>query len=419
MKNHFAFLFLFVLLFSFSCKKSEIPSLATYKVKMLDFESIISVQGYVDPLNSVSVACPGQIEGSIISLVKDGTIVNKGDTVCVLENKDILAEILDINSKIENADMQLIKIQANQALKQALLDAEVKTNKAETLIANLDSLQLKFYSPTQRKIKELELNIAKIKKQKLEKRVKSLVRIQQSEIRSQEFQKKRLIARVESANQRIKSLTLTAPASGIVIINKHFITRNKMHIGDPVWGNMSIITIPTNDKFKVKIEMPEEKFKPIKEGNTVEYSFDAMPDNKGWGKIIKKSPVGRPIKKDSNIKIFEIEASLDSFKTMPEPGFTCDCNIRMLQLKNVIAIPQVALFEQDSMKVVYVSKPNGFEMRQVKTGLSSAKEIVITHGIKINDRITLSKPPAEFIRRNIVFKKVASTKPDSIKTKIK
>ena len=419
MKNHFAFLFLFVLLFSFSCKKSEIPSLATYKVKMLDFESIISVQGYVDPLNSVSVACPGQIEGSIISLVKDGTIVNKGDTVCVLENKDILAEILDINSKIENADMQLIKIQANQALKQALLDAEVKTNKAETLIANLDSLQLKFYSPTQRKIKELELNIAKIKKQKLEKRVKSLVRIQQSEIRSQEFQKKRLIARVESANQRIKSLTLTAPASGIVIINKHFITRNKMNIGDPVWSNMSIITIPTNDKFKVKIEMPEEKFKPIKEGNTVEYSFDAMPDNKGWGKIIKKSPVGRPIKKDSNIKIFEIEASLDSFKTMPEPGFTCDCNIRMLQLKNVIAIPQVALFEQDSMKVVYVSKPNGFEMRQVKTGLSSAKEIVITHGIKINDRITLSKPPAEFIRRNIVFKKVASTKPDSIKTKIK
>jgi multidrug resistance efflux pump len=247
---------------------------------MLDFESIISIQGYVDPLNSVSVACPGQIEGTIISLVNDGTIVNKGDTVCVLENKDILAEILDINSKIENADMQLIKIQANQALKQALLDAEVKTNKAETLIANLDSLQLKFYSPTQRKIKELELNIAKIKKQKLEKRVKALVKIQQSEIRGQEFQKKRLIARVESANQRIKSLTLTAPASGIVIINKHFITRNKMNIGDPVWSNMSIITIPTNDKFKVKIEIPEEPLsflKPVLVQITVQFCCEAIP----------------------------------------------------------------------------------------------------------------------------------------------
>jgi hypothetical protein len=324
----------------------------------------------------------------------------------VLENTEILAEILDINSKIENADMQLIKIQANQALKQALLDAEVKTNKAETMIANLDSLQLKFNSPTQRKIKELELNIVKIKKQKLEKRVKAMARIHQSEIRGQEFSKKRLITRLESANQRIKALTLTAPASGIAIISKHFITRNKINVGDPVWSNMSIITIPTNDKFKVKIEMPEDKFKLIKEGNMVEYSFDAMPDNKGWGKITKKSPVGRPIKRDSNIKIFEIEASLDSFITMPEPGFTCDCNIRLMQQKDALVIPQVALFEQDSMKVVYVVHPRYFEMRQVKAGISSSKEIVITHGLKINERITLSKPDAEFIRRKTIFKKL-------------
>ena len=399
-----------MLFFSFSCKKKEIPDLATYKVKKLDFESIISIPGYVDPLNSVSVACPGQLNGTIVSIVKDGIMVNKGDTVCVLENTEILAEILDIETKLKSAEMEIIKLTATQALKQALLDAEVKTNNAETLIANLDSLQLKFNSPNQRKIKELELKIAKINKNKLQKRVKSLAKIQQSELRGKEFQTKRLVARLESANQRISQLTLTAPASGIVIISKHFITRKKMNIGEPVWGNMSIISIPTNDKFKIKIESSEEKFKPIMEGNLVEYSFDAMPENIGWGKITQKSPVGRPIKQDSNIKIFEIEASLDSFKTMPEPGFTCECKIQLLQLKDTIVIPHVALFEQDSMKVVYVVNSKGFELRQVKTGLSSNKQIVVSKGLKVNETITLSKPEDEFINKKTIFRTIKIAK---------
>ena len=399
-----------MLFFSFSCKKKEIPDLATYKVKKLDFESIISIPGYVDPLNSVSVACPGQLNGTIVSIVKDGIMVNKGDTGCVLENTEILAEILDIETKLKSAEMEIIKLTATQALKQALLDAEVKTNNAETLIANLDSLQLKFNSPNQRKIKELELKIAKINKNKLQKRVKSLAKIQQSELRGKEFQTKRLVARLESAKQRISQLTLTASASGIIIISKHFITRKKMNVGDPVWGNMSIISIPTNDKFKIKIESSEEKFKPIMEGNLVEYNFDAMPENIGWGKITQKSPVGRPIKQDSNIKIFEIEASLDSFKTMPEPGFTCECKIQLLQLKDTIVIPHVALFEQDSMKVVYVVNSKGFELRQVKTGLSSNKQIVVSKGLKVNETITLSKPEDEFINKKTIFKTIKIAK---------
>jgi multidrug efflux pump subunit AcrA (membrane-fusion protein) len=407
-----------MLFLSFSCKKKEIPSLATYKIKKLDFESIISIPGYVDPLNSVSVACPGQVNGTIISLVNDGIMVNKGDTVCVLENAEVLAEILDIETKLKSAEMDIIKLKATQALKQALLEAEVKTNNAETLIANLDSLQLKFNSPNQRKIKELELKIAKIKKSKLQKRVKSLAKIQQSELRGKEFQTKRMVARLESANQRISQLTLTAPASGIVIISKHFITRKKMNVGDPVWPNMSIISIPTNDKFKIKIESSEEKFKLITEGNPVEYTFDAMPENVGWGNITQKSPVGRPVKKDSKIKIFEIEASLDSFKTMPEPGFTCECKIRLLQLKDTIVIPHVALFEQDSIKVVYVVNPTGFELRQVKTGLSSNKEIVISMGLKVNETITLSKPEDEFINKKTVLKKIKIAKPSTAKKQI-
>ena len=380
------------------------PALATYIVVNSDFDNIISVDGYIEPLNSVTVSCPRYVDGTILSIVEDGAFVEAGDTLCVLEDKSLLEEYQWVETELKNAEMDLEKIKADQALQYALLEAEVKNNEAETQIANLDSLQLKFNSSNQRRIKELELQITLIQKNKLQKRFKSLAIIQQSEIRGQELQIQRLKNRLETAQGRINEMTIKSPVSGMIIIAKHFITQKKMTVGDPVWNNMPIIIIPANKDLKVKIDASEESFKRISETNNVEYTFDAMPDNKAWGKIVKKSPVGRPVKENSKVKIFEIEASVDSFSTLPEPGFTCNCEILLKRVKDTIVIPQVAVFEQDSMKVVYVIKPNGFELRQVQTGLSSPKEIIITKGLHRKEKITLSKPDAEFIIKRTVFK---------------
>lgn len=380
------------------------PALATYRVVNSDFENIVSVDGCIEPLNSITIACPRYVDGTILSIVEDGAFVEAGDTLCVLEDKSLLEEYQGIETELKNAEMDLEKIKADQALQYALLEAEVKNNEAETQIANLDSLQLKFNSSNQRHIKELELQITLIQKNKLQKRFKSLAIIQQSEIRGQELQIQRLKNRLETAQGRINEMALISPAAGMVIIAKHYITQKKMTVGDPVWNNMPIIIIPANKELKVKIDASEESFKRISETNEVEYTFDAMPDNKAWGKIVKKSPVGRPVKENSKVKIFEMEASVDSFGTLPEPGFTCNCEILLKRVEDTIVIPQVAVFEQDSMKVVYVVKSNGFELRQVQTGLSSPKEIIITRGLRRKEEIALSKPDAEFIIKRTVFK---------------
>ena len=399
------------------------PALATYLVVNSDFDNIISVDGYIEPLNSVTVSCPRYVDGTILSIVEDGAFVEAGDTLCVLEDKSLLEEYQWVETELKNAEMDLEKIKADA--EEAARLAEVKrinqekaeaerienerkeeeeNNEAVTQIANLDSLQLKFNSSNQRRIKELELQITLIQKNKLQKRFKSLDIIQQSEIRGQELQIQRLKNRLETAQGRINEMTIKSPVSGMIIIAKHFITQKKMTVGDPVWNNMPIIIIPANKDLKVKIDASEESFKRISETNNVEYTFDAMPDNKAWGKIVKKSPVGRPVKENSKVKIFEMEASVDSFSTLPEPGFTCNCEILLKRVKDTIVIPQVAVFEQDSMKVVYVIKPNGFELRQVQTGLSSPKEIIITKGLHRKEKITLSKPDAEFIIKRTVFK---------------
>jgi len=114
------------------------------------------------------------------------------------------------------------------------------------------------------------------------------------------------------------------------------------------------------------------------------------------------------------VKFFEIEASIDSVLTMPEPGFTANCRIIMQQSNNVLAIPQIAIFEEDSIKVVFVQRKKGFERRQVMTGLSSQRESVVTAGLVEGEIIALSKPKPALVKEQIALPDSIFKKPEEI-----
>jgi HlyD family secretion protein len=118
-----------------------------------------------------------------------------------------------------------------------------------------------------------------------------------------------------------------------------------------------------------------------------------MPGNNAWGKIIRKAPVGKPISRGSRIKYFEITASVDSFKVLPEVGLSANCLIALAMDSNKIVLPHLAVFDHDSMKVVYVKKGSShFEMRQVLQGQSSPTNTIISAGLDSGEVVTLVKP---------------------------
>ena len=123
-----------------------------------------------------------------------------------------------------------------------------------------------------------------------------------------------------------------------------------------------------------------------------------MPDNIAYGKITKKLPVGQPYKRDSKVKFFEVEASVDSALQLPESGLTAKCRVFVQQVRDTIVVPQIAIFDEDSMKVVYVKKNKKYEIRQIATGLSSSKESIVSHGLKPGEVIALTKPPVSMLK---------------------
>ena len=369
-----------------------------YTVIEKDFENSVIVEGVVEPTYFTTVMCPVNVDGTIIFMVEDGTQVNAGDVICIIEDNNNETNYNNLLDLIESISAELSTKKADLQMQQALLEAQVRNNEADTEIANLDSLQFRFASPTQRQISELQLESASIEKSRLEKRLQTLKIINDSEIKSIEINLRRAQSRLETAKEILESLTVRAPKSGLAIVSQSRRSGEKLKIGDEVWNNMPLVIIPEMSEMKVQMRLSETDFKYISENDSVSYSFNAMPDNWANGKITKMLPVGQPYSRDSKLKYFEVEASVDSILEMPEPGFTANCRVIVDYIKDTITVPQVAIFDEDSRKVVYVKKNKTFERREIKTGLSSQKESVVLEGLNRDEKVALTKPNSSMIK---------------------
>ncbi len=387
-----------LLLFIVACSSQQ-QDISSYTVTRKNFENIIVIDGYAEPMQSSSIVCPRAGSGGTVAfLVEEGTWVEEGDILCTIENQGMQTRYDQLLTNLENAQADIVKTKANLDLQFTMLEADAKNNDAETQIAHLDSSRMQYYSPNQRLIKEMELQIVAINRRKIEARLISLPIIQQSEIRKIELQILRLSNNVESVKKDLDELVLRSPKKGLAVRGVNPMTNNKLAVGDPVWNGMPLVSIPEMDKMKMKIFASERDYRYINVGDSVSYTFDALEDNIAWGKIISKMPVGVQVKEGSQVKHFEIDASVDSTLVMPDPGFTASCHIMLKQVKDTLTIPQIAIFDQDSMKVVFVEKRKGYEMRQIQLGESSPKEAVVASGLFLDDKVALSRPKESQVR---------------------
>jgi HlyD family secretion protein len=214
--------------------------------------------------------------------------------------------------------------------------------------------------------------------------------------------------RAENINNQLKTLSITTTEGGLALRSYAPLRGEKLAEGDLVWYGISLVTIPDMTEMKVTISASESDYKRIDVNSKVNYTFSSMPGNKAFGKIIKKAPMGIPINHNSKVKRFEITASVDSFDVMPEPGLSAICLVTLKEIPDTIVVPQLAIFEEDSVKYVYIYQNRKFEKQEIILGQYSPKLAVIVAGLTGNEQVSFVKPPSSKISKTIAL-------PDSIK----
>lgn len=380
------------------------------KVERGDFQEWLSLEGSVEAVNATSINCPRVFDAVVLYIAEDGSFIQAGDTVCILESNRLKEQYERSLTNLEIFEAEYNKGVADLDLSMTLLEAQVRNNEAQTQISNLDSLQLEYSSPSQRKITELQLKRSRIEKRKLESKLKYLRIINQTELRKMQIYINQMKSQVSSLEKELQSLVMLAPKAGLVLLGESTSTDGRLQVGEEIYPNALIASIPEMDQMQVRIQAKEAEVKRLELGQRVDFTFDGMPDSRAQGLIRMIAPVGTPMRGNKSIKLYDVVASIDTASTLPKPGLSAMAQVYLQLEPDTVFVPQLAIFIEDSSRFVYVREGNGYIRQEVQLGLQSSKQAIISGGLKGSETISLIKPKNAAVKET----RFLQTKSDSL-----
>jgi HlyD family secretion protein len=416
--------FSLMLLLLISCKGKKETGVITLQISKSDYIESILVPGTVQAVVNIPVMPPRSMYGrmTVLRLAADGANVKKGDTICVLTVQELESLYNEMKITNETLEAELKKTVADNALNISLLEAQLATSEVQLKISSLDSLQLKFASEIQQRLLTLEMKRALIQKQKIEKKLVATKIIGQTGIRQMNARIIQQKVQVQQFDDQIKSMTIIAQREGVVMRTESPVfsimsSTGSGTIGGPIregsvlFMSNPVLQFPDLSKMQVSAEVAEADFKKIEKGQKVSIIVDAAQKLETTGKVNRKSLMGKTAQRysDSKVKFYEVIIDIDSGHLKMKPGLSAECKIILKEALDTVFIPTLSIFEKDSSKVVYVNKNDKFVPVKVETGLSGSSHTIISRGLKGDEVIALSEPPASLIRIETKKSELADT----------
>lgn len=396
--------------------KKEAQYIPTAKVTSGVFTVSFHEMGTLRAERSVPVL--SEINGKIISLTGEGTVVKPGTKLAVLDTSELEREArnqqLEFNNREAdvdraNAELDILKKQNETELKQS--QAELDFNKIELELAN-ERLTRK-----ENLLKEKLVTLSEVEQARLEVRSKELavtkgeaaLELKKKEVESKEQQKmadvrnsqfRQQLAKMQldEAERRVKKAVITAPASGMVVLESDWNggEHRKLQEGDTVRPQQTILTLPDLTTMQVRVQLGEADAPKVQLGIPVLIRLEAVPNRVFHGTVKSIASLATeplPWERTSSGKSFEVTIAIKEVepKTL-KPGMTADAEFICETVKDAQYIPIEAVTEGEGKTFVFAKAGNTYRRTPVKVGTHNDNFICITKGLGPNQVIALRDP---------------------------
>lgn len=194
--------------------------------------------------------------------------------------------------------------------------------------------------------------------------------------------------------EQIDRSEVRAPHDGFLVYEKTW-WGQQIEVGSTVFPGNRIASIPNLDKMEAVLSVLETEAVGLQEGQDVDLRIDAYPDRPLTGTVRAISATAAPIDRDSPVKYFTVTVALDqSDPVWITPEAQVNAEIHINRVANAIAVPNQAVFQDESGDWVLVRDGQRLERRKVSLGLRGANRSQIVSGLEAGEEIALY-PPSE------------------------
>lgn len=341
-----------------------------------DVSEAVTATGTIEPVTKVEVGT--QVSGIIDKLYADyNSIVTKGQLIAEMDKVTLQSELTSQQATYDGAKAEYEYQEKNYLRNKALHEKQ--------LISDTE-------------FEESTYNYAKAK----------------SAYESSE-------ANLAKAKRNLAYATITSPIDGVVI-------SRAVEEGQTVAAGFetpTLFTIAADlTQMQVIADVDEADIGGVKEGQRVEFSVDAYPNDTFEGTVTQ---VRLEATEESNVVTYEVVISAHNPDLKLKPGLTANVTIYIAERRNVINIPLKALRfvpdmpsgqapaaesqpqpqkpGNDSIKTIWVQENNTWKPRRVKVGMDNSVNVEICEGLNEGEVVAIDRKsngglPAEQLSGN-------------------
>ncbi len=202
-------------------------------------------------------------------------------------------------------------------------------------------------------------------------------------------------ARLLETKEQLKHTKLFAPVDGIALYAPRR-SRQQPHIeeGAKVQKNRRIITIPSLQKMKVAVKIPEFHISKIKRDQEAFITIESISDKRYKGIVSKVNPL--PDRNNSwygaEEKFYSVEILITDPLPDVKPSISAKADIIITDLKDIHYIPLHAIRTEKEKYFCYIKDGSEHVKTEIQIGMMNNSFAEITSGVKNGDAVLLNIP---------------------------
>lgn len=187
------------------------------------------------------------------------------------------------------------------------------------------------------------------------------------------------IRRIEESGQPTKTLTLRAPASGIVV------EKNVVQ-GDRIMPGMTLYRIANLSRVWIEADVFEKDLALVAEGQSASLTFEAFPGRAFSGRVTYVYPTVSMRSRTARIRLELPNPGLDL-----RPGMYANIDLQVPPLEPSAVVPRSAVIETGERALVFVQGSGGMlHPREVVVGRTSGQLTQILEGLSPGEQVVSS-----------------------------
>lgn len=364
-----------------------VEDLGTVKVK--NHENIYSPIG--GKVSEVFADIGDEVKAGDVLIRLDGEQLSRQIAELDAQRSAILAQYNEAKKPLDNKNIEKLKLDISQIEKRIKTAKETVNDKKTLFEAGAISNEEYQFA-----VRNLEYENSNLEKAKLDLELLSKP-VSENILAQYEAQLKQLDIKRKDLVDTGEDFTITASMDGKVL-------QKSIEKGSYLQPGMFIMEIGNVDELYVESDILVGDIVDVTEGCEVRISSKdiGLSDLEGVVKKIYPSAFSKVSDLGVEQKRVKVDIEMKDSAVELRPGYVIDIKIITNSKKDVLLIPENAVFKMDERQFVFVNENNKAVLREIKTGIKSHRQIEVNSGLNEGEIVILS--PDEKIEEGVRIK---------------